>query len=187
MRPFADISDAYLRLRHSHGFGVHSPLAYNFVKRVITPVNEIYYGYDDIEREFLDAKGEYTKRERKVAELLLRASVFLKAGSVYFHEGLPELYRTGLIASNSRMIFYSDKKDISKADMVILDSSAGGGMDFNSLPLTPERSIFIFGRGVEPGQLYKRMDTGLLLEGRRGSIVLLSGRSLDKLRYTVNL
>lgn len=153
----------------------------------MTPGNEIYYGYDDIEREFLDAKGEYTKRQRKIAELLLRASVFLKAGSVYFPDGLPELYRTGLIASNSRMIFYSDMKDISKSDMVILDSSAVGGIDHNSLPLTPERSIFIFGRGAKPEQLYKRMDTGLLLEGRRSCIVLLSGRSLDKLRYTVNL
>ena len=49
MNPLALIWNNYLRWRHSKGFGVHSPFAYNLVTTVVRPGIYGYYGYDDIE------------------------------------------------------------------------------------------------------------------------------------------
>ena len=45
MNPFREIWEGYLRWRHSHGFGVHSPYAYHIVTGVIRPGDYGYYGY----------------------------------------------------------------------------------------------------------------------------------------------
>lgn len=76
---FADIGREYLRWRHSHGYGVHSPFAYNIVKMAIRPGNKYaYYGYYDIDLALEGKRGQYPAL-RKDAMLLLRLLVTLRS------------------------------------------------------------------------------------------------------------
>lgn len=62
------------RLRHSYGFGVHSPAAYALVKDVVNPGGRYgYYAYRQIESVW--------------GRLLLRLLVHASARSVTLHEG----------------------------------------------------------------------------------------------------
>lgn len=78
MNPFRKISDAYLRLRHSKGYGVHSPFAYDLVTTAVNPGSGYgWYGYYDIDAALLkEGQGEYP-RLRRDAMLLLRLLSFL--------------------------------------------------------------------------------------------------------------
>ena len=78
MNPLTDISEAYKRWRHSRGFGVHSPFAYDLVKCVVSPGNYAYYGYNDIDRALLTPGTDVYNHLQHDAYLLLRLLVFLK-------------------------------------------------------------------------------------------------------------
>jgi len=90
MDPLRDISQTYLRWRHSHGYGVHSPFAYNFVKTVVRPGSQYaYYGYFDIDQALTRvADGDYP-RLRRDAMLLLRTIVFLRSRRLLLTKILP--------------------------------------------------------------------------------------------------
>lgn len=80
MNPLRALSETYIRWRHSRGYGVHSPFAYNLVKTAVRPPRGYgYYGYYDIDRALLypDA-GEYP-RLRSDAMLLLRMLATLRS------------------------------------------------------------------------------------------------------------
>lgn len=67
------ISKAYLRWRHSRGYGVHSPFAYGLVKNAISPGPAYsYYGYHDIDAVLERCHAGRYPRLRNDARLLLR-------------------------------------------------------------------------------------------------------------------
>ena len=80
MNPLALIWNNYLRWRHSKGFGVHSPFAYNLVTTVVRPGIYGYYGYDDIESAIYEETDnpEGDPALENDARLLLRLAVCLK-------------------------------------------------------------------------------------------------------------
>lgn len=78
MNPASSLWQSYLRWRHSHGFGVHSPFAYELVTSVVRPGKYGYYGYRDIDIS-LDAAGNFTARRRNDARLLLRLLVVMRS------------------------------------------------------------------------------------------------------------
>lgn len=74
------ILDSYIRWRHSHGFGVHSPFAYNIVTSAISPGHRYaYYGYEAIEETLENDSSTPApqNRRRQDARLLLRLIVAL--------------------------------------------------------------------------------------------------------------
>lgn len=77
MSLFSPISEAYKRWRHSRGFGVHSPYAYELIKSVVSPGNYAYYGYWDIDKAILSPQARDYPALRKDARLLLRLVVWL--------------------------------------------------------------------------------------------------------------
>lgn len=78
MNPLRSIASAYVRLRHQHGFGVHSPFAYNLVCNALTPTRRYsYYGYRDIEDAALAPGARISRRQLEDARRLLRLAVSL--------------------------------------------------------------------------------------------------------------
>lgn len=77
MNPLASIAGAYKRWRHSRGFGVHSPFAYNLVTNAIHPGSYSYYGYDLIDDILLDPNSPTGRWQKRDARLLLRFIVAL--------------------------------------------------------------------------------------------------------------
>lgn len=85
MNPLAAIGKAYVRWRHSRGYGVHSPFAYDLVDRAISPGNYAYYGYSAIDRTLLSPMTVSYPRERHDARLLLRILVALKTKVLFIY------------------------------------------------------------------------------------------------------
>lgn len=132
-------------LRHGRGFGVHSPLAYELIKTVLSD-KPPYYGDRQV-NELL--KG---KRERRIGRVVLRLVARFLPSEVYA-EG--EFARIVRIASPSAVL--TDRAD--RADMVISykrdkleimvgKEAAGSG----PLILTNESdlSIIVYRRGLSP-------------------------------------
>ncbi|MDE6399781.1 MAG: hypothetical protein K2M27_00080 [Muribaculaceae bacterium] len=94
MNPLSAIGHSYLRWRHSRGFGVHSPFAYNLVKMAVRPGRRYgYYGYYDIDRALLaEGAGEYP-RLRRDAMLLLRLLASLRSRRLLCPEGSPATFK----------------------------------------------------------------------------------------------
>lgn len=71
MKAFSLVSDFwqwFKRLRHSKGFGVHSPFAFMLVNEIIN-CRYRYYGYDDVE-PYIDSAN--SRKQRRLARLLIR-------------------------------------------------------------------------------------------------------------------
>lgn len=82
---------SYVRWRHSHGFGVHSPFAYILVQMAVNPGIYGYYGYSDIDRVILAPGFKGYPHSRKDARLLLRMLVNLRSKRLLLPEGLPAM------------------------------------------------------------------------------------------------
>lgn len=80
MNPFLTIFRSYLRWRHSKGYGVHSPFAYNLVKLALRPGTAYaYYGYYDIDKALVAEGKKGYPRLRKDARLALRIMATLRS------------------------------------------------------------------------------------------------------------
>ncbi len=61
----------YKRFRHGHGFGIHSPYAYRFVREVLNPGRKYaFYGYADI--ALIHDATPHTTLHRSQLRLLMR-------------------------------------------------------------------------------------------------------------------
>ena len=86
MNPFLAIFRSYLRWRHSKGYGVHSPFAYNLVKMAVRPgAPYAYYGYYDIDRALVAENKNGYPRLRKDARLVLRIMATLQSRRLLLH------------------------------------------------------------------------------------------------------
>ena len=79
MNPLAALWKGYLRWRHSHGFGVHSPYAYHLVTTVVRPGDYGYYGYHPIERIFRSQRKDNPVFTESDIKLILRLVLNMKA------------------------------------------------------------------------------------------------------------
>lgn len=87
------------RLRHSHGFGVHSAYAFRFVENVIRPKCYGYYAYD-----ILDADPSLTPRIAAKAKWLVRIAVFLETKRfVILQPPCPDSFHSSLMAASKAM------------------------------------------------------------------------------------
>lgn len=173
------LSEAYKRRRHSMGFGVHSPFCYSFVKNVVRPGREMYYGYHDIERE-----PDATAGERREARLLLRLAVSLDVRSVYSTERLPEVFNVALRAAYSKMEF----ADVPEKAMLIISCDGVPDVDsLRSLLSKPGRIVLVGEISEYEGRsLLDSMPGGVWFRGKRRSI-FVARDFMAKVIYTVNI
>lgn len=98
------IARGYKRWRHSRGYGVHSPFAYNLVDQVIRANRKYsYYGYEDIEDCLKKVPAQERKRLRHDARLVYRLMVFLKTYGLFISEDKYDIYTT---IANRHVIAY---------------------------------------------------------------------------------
>lgn len=168
------MSVSYLtRLRHSYGFGVHSPLAFRLVEDVLRPGRYAWYGYHDIELALLRESDRPPRRYRRAAaRLLLRLASFCGVESVWIPSVTPSL-RAALKAVYSRMAFLKGK--MAPADMVALLQGGESPDTFARAVECARKVLLIFNpRPGDAASLCSCASHGVLLAGRRYIIYLPS-------------
>lgn len=96
---------AYVRWRHSHGYGIHSPFAYNLVKMAVRPGPYEFYGYEDIDRVTYGAGYKGYPHSRSDARLILRLLVQLHTRRLLLPDGLPAVVAAADAAAVPCVIF----------------------------------------------------------------------------------
>ncbi|MCM1377950.1 MAG: hypothetical protein NC097_02180 [Clostridium sp.] len=123
--------DLYRRLRHTYGYGVHSPLAFRLVKDILNPsVSLAWYGYEDIE-QWLERRKDSplapltpityrsSRQLRKDARLLLRFATFTSCSTAWAPANTPETLFAALHLADSRMIITSDLDSLDRANFIL--------------------------------------------------------------------
>lgn len=161
------------RLRHSYGFGVHSPLAFRLVEDVLRPGRYAWYGYHDIEIALLRESDSLPRRYRRSsARLLLRLASFCGVESVWISSATPSL-RASLKAAYSRMAFLKGK--LAPADMIVLPHGVENPDTLARAVDCARKAMLVFApRPCDAAGLCSCASHGILLAGRRYIIYLPS-------------
>lgn len=102
---------AYVRWRHSRGYGIHSPFAYELVKMALHPGPYEFYGYEEIDRTIFGAGYKGYPKSRSDARLLLRLLVQLRTRRLLLPAGLPAM-RAAAGAAGVPCVEYSRSQDL---------------------------------------------------------------------------
>lgn len=89
-----NLFERYKRWRHGHGFGVHSPLAYDIITSVLKDYPG-YYSDEEINKFYCG------KRERRIARIILRLITRFEPRSVF----VDNKYKPAVKLSDSRIQF----------------------------------------------------------------------------------
>lgn len=179
MNPIRSIAEAYKRWRHSYGFGVHSPFAYELIKSSITPGKYAYYGYWDIDKAILHPGAKVYPSLRKDARLLLRLLINLRSSSLLLPKGSHPVFATvakaaGIQTAPRHGEAISPKSQCTKQTPLLL-------LTRNTLPKSGEAArrtkegISILAFDPTPqlrSEIKSAMTDGLILEGTRTLLVV---------------
>lgn len=176
---------AYVRWRHSHGYGVHSPFAYNIVSMAVKPGEYGYYGYDDIDRVIVSPTFKGYPHARKDARLLLRLLVNLRSRRLILPPGLPLLCAA---AQGSGIRFHQFKaKSIPAPQQGDFLVTTPGQPASDEIIKFMEAGIPVMAISPDPetiSLLYKSCKKGLILHGTR-IIVAIPRQEMAFVSYTM--
>lgn len=180
------IFKAYIRWRHSRGFGVHSPYAYRFVTDVVRPGDYGYYSYQEIYGH-LKGKEAHDHHLTRLVKFIIRLAVFLKARRVVaFGAG----WRAGEIAAKALGVRYVSKpgKDFQfgKEDLVLIHK---GSVTTGSVEKSLEKGAAVLAMDASP-EVRKVLDTprerGVLFRGKR-IMILIPKEDMGYVDYDIAL
>lgn len=172
---------SYRRLRHTYGFGVHSPLAYRLVKDVLRPGRVEWYGYDDIDRLLEhDCAGLPFGEGRRKARLLLRLAGFTGARTLWMPQTVGEewhtLYSGAARAADSRIRLLASEVSPAEADLMVIDGSDISSESEANIARwlgMPGHTLLAFGMQPEqPRRVAATLGQGVALYGRTDLIAL---------------
>lgn len=153
----------YKRLRHSKGFGIHSPFAFMLVNEIIN-CRYRYYGYDDIEPYIDSMKG---CKQRRLARLLIRL-----VGRISFKKFVAigetdEVLIKAVEIADSRVEVERCVEEVLSPSLIYV----AGLCDAEELSasMQVEGNVFVFD-GLCDGELRKRYEA-LLSECRHGVVL----------------
>lgn len=166
---FSSISQAYKRWRHSRGFGVHSPYAYDLIKSVVSPGNYAYYGYWDIDKAILSPQAHDYPFLRKDARLLLRLLVWLKSSRLLIYPPQQTVFSTVAAAAGIKYADISNLKTLApKAGDLLLISGKSPRDGEGAKIITEGVGIIAFDPSKRlRKEMTEAMKDGLILEGTR--------------------
>lgn len=174
----------YRRLRHTYGFGVHSPFAYMLVKEVVRPGKVAWYGYADIDAAMA---GNFDLKVRRESRMLLRLVCCLRPESVFLPLGIHPAYHAALAHADSRTPILRKPKEASKARMICTHGEFVPEHLLAEALQHPGAIVAI--RDAKPGwadRLFDSMKEGLLIRGKRNA-VLFCREGMRKVSYTMRI
>lgn len=169
MNPFSSISEAYKRWRHSRGFGVHSPFAYDLVKNVISPGNYAYYGYRDIDRTILSPEVHVYSSLRNDARLLLRLLVWLNVKRLLIYPPSQTVFATVAAAAGIKSMDASNLKALrpNVGELLIVSGKTPGEGEISEI-IRNGIPIIAYDPSLRlRNEMKGAMKDGLILEGTR--------------------
>ncbi len=178
------IVEYYKRWRHSRGYGVHSPFAYDLVKSVIRiPQGYAYYGYEDI--DVTAYRSGIPVSYIREAEMLLRLAAYFDVKRAFMPPESEVPYRSALLAANSRMEITTA---IGRADRCSLICTTDDYLPLEKLLAllnTPGRIFAI--RNTPEGwsqRLFDALEHGVMLYDRHRAIIV-SRPEMQKVAYSI--
>lgn len=165
------IEESYKRWRHSKGFGVHSPFAYNLVKMAINPASGYsYYGYHDIDTACSRlGKGAGYRRIWQDARLLFRIANQLRCCRLLFHAPCPDVWKSVGKALAIPAISVKDGKShaTSTGDILLLRGVFTPQGELSRILKTGVPIMAVDPSEEVSEELMRFHDDGLLLHGKR--------------------
>lgn len=185
IRAFADI---YKRWRHTKGFGVHSPYAFQMLNSVVRPKHNIaYYGYHAIDIALLEKPASrQTHSLQCEAELLLRLAVFTRAHHAVVDASPNEHLNAALTAAYSHMTLATQFHD--NCDLLVADCSENPRkLSIIAKALAVGAAVLVKGADLKAlDEVFRNIKCGLFFEGRKWSIIV-PRKEMAPCRYTVIL
>ncbi len=176
----------YKRLRHTYGFGVHSPFAYRMVKDVVRPGRGyVWYGYEDIDAG-VNSRHASLKIERQ-AKMFHRLLCFLHPGSLFLPHGIDPLFHTAASSSDSRMLIERKPKNISQCEMIATHETFIPLDRLKEHLRTPGHSIVFM--NIPAGwadALFEALPEGIMLHSPHNAIIVHRPDTM-KVAYTILL
>ncbi|MDE5869009.1 MAG: hypothetical protein K2H18_02150 [Muribaculaceae bacterium] len=192
---------SYKALRHTYGFGVHSPFAFNLVKDVVRPGRGYgWYGYEDIDAAVNSRRGglnedigaavnsrrDSLKTERQ-AKMFLRLLSFLNPRSLFLPLGIDPLFYIAAKASDKRMRIERKPKMACECEMIATHASFISLDRLKEHIAKPGNSIVIM--DLPDGwadALFELLPEGLMLHSKRNAIII-HRPDMMKLSYNILL
>lgn len=177
---------ALQRLRHSRGFGVHSPYAYRFVGSVINPLRGYaYYAEKDIEGTLTKEPMRY--RLEAEARTLLRIAAFVNPKSAFLPASAHKCFSFVLRAVNRHIRITDSAAKIESVDLLATSGDDIALEKLCSFIFQPGKTLLIRNipaEWIEP--LFESMKEGVMFEGKTNCI-FLSRPGIWKVRYLMKL
>lgn len=168
MNPLADIAGAYVRWRHSRGYGVHSPFAYRIVCDAVSPGPYGFYGYDLIDRVLLAPGAAPAPRLRADARFLLRLIVALGAARLVMPDCAHPAFRAAAEGAGATVLAFPAAPPAPlPSDLLLAPRALVAEDDAARWVEAGGALLFLGGSPALAGRLRRDMPCGLLMAGKR--------------------
>ncbi|MDE6028435.1 MAG: hypothetical protein K2G23_10215 [Muribaculaceae bacterium] len=174
----------YRSLRHTYGFGVHSPFAFRMVKDVVRPGRGYaWYGYEDIEAAV--NSGKVSLKMEKQAKMFHRLLAFLNPSSLFLPQGIDPIFHVAASAIGKDMKIERKPKNAEGCQMIATHKDFISLVRLKDHLSTPGHSIAIMDYPQSwTESLFSALPEGLMLYSRRNAIII-HRREMMKLAYSV--
>lgn len=177
------IAEAYRRLRHTYGFGIHSPFAYTLVKGAVHPSRRYsWYGYEVIGEGL---QRSLTTREIRESRMLLRIASELRINSAFLPQHTFRAYVDALKAANGAMHISNRLSDAQNCTLIC---SEGEYIPLdNLLRLIKMDSKILALRNIPPlwrEKIFEALPHGLMLYGKRNALII-NRPEMQKVAYSI--
>lgn len=180
------IAEWYKRLRHTHGYGVHSPFAYRIVRNVICPSKGyMYYG----EEQLLNAHP--TDADTQAACMLLRLSAEMRINYAFVQPCCPQVFREGLESGNPKLQYLTWDMDLEGISIHCLDDPYEDDEYIDLLEQILERAegAILWLRNLsenDKSRLFRALREGVMFHGP-SSALIIQRAGMQPVSYSVRI
>lgn len=166
MRLLKTISEGYRSWRHTRGYGVHSPFAFEIVELLRERRDCRFYAEDSLKPDAIDEGGS---RLWKDTRMLHRLCSRFAAGRVWLPSDAPESIRNAVALASSRHRIVSETGQEKDCDMIFMPSVS----ICEAAAALPDGGVAVL-MSADSGEAEKALRMipgGLLLKGRTRTLI----------------